>query len=54
MRRPDIALAARVLGWRPDIGLDEGLVRAVAYFRRLAGGTASEPAVSALWHGEAD
>lgn len=31
-RRPDIRMAAEVLGWRPRIRLDEGLRRTVAYF----------------------
>ncbi|HLO93884.1 MAG TPA: GDP-mannose 4,6-dehydratase [Burkholderiaceae bacterium] len=36
-RRPDIGLARQRLGWQPEIGLDEGLARTVAYFRqRLA------------------
>ena len=35
-RMPDITLAEHVLGWSPQIGLDEGLVRTIAYFRRLA------------------
>jgi UDP-glucuronate decarboxylase len=34
-RMPDIALAERVLGWSPQIALDEGLNRTIAYFRRL-------------------
>lgn len=36
-RRPDIARAAQWLGWRPEIGLDEGLARTVAEFRARAG-----------------
>ncbi|OBJ02591.1 UDP-glucose 4-epimerase [Mycobacterium alsense] len=30
----DIGLAAAVLGWRPQVGLDEGVRRTVEYFRR--------------------
>ncbi|HJV53565.1 MAG TPA: UDP-glucuronic acid decarboxylase family protein [Noviherbaspirillum sp.] len=41
-RRPDIALARAMLGWEPALGLQEGLERTVAYFRRLQGG-AQEP-----------
>ncbi len=33
VRRPDISLARRVLGWEPK-DLREGLVRTVEYFRR--------------------
>ena len=34
-RRPDIELAAQILGWQPSIDLDEGLKRTIAYFRSL-------------------
>ncbi len=34
-RCPDIALAGKVLGWAPEVGLDEGLGRTVDYFARL-------------------
>ena len=34
-RQPDISLAQELLGWRPRIGLKEGLTRTVAYFERL-------------------
>ena len=33
-RRPDIALAKRVLDWEPRVDLDEGLARTIDYFRR--------------------
>lgn len=32
-RCPDIALAGELLGWKPAIGLDEGLARTVHWFR---------------------
>ena len=35
-RKPDIALAERVLGWRPKVALDQGLVHAIGYFRNFA------------------
>ena len=35
VRRPDIGLASRELGWLPTTGLREGLGKTVAYFRRL-------------------
>ena len=36
-RRPDIALASRKLGWKPEIDLDAGLKRAAAYFAARIG-----------------
>ena len=39
LRRPDIGLAWRRLGWRPTVSLDEGLKETYAYFAgRHAGG----------------
>jgi dTDP-glucose 4,6-dehydratase len=32
-RRPDITLATQLLGWKPEIGLREGLARTAAWFR---------------------
>jgi len=37
-RRPDIALAARALGWEPQVGMREGLGRTIDYFRQLRAG----------------
>lgn len=34
-RQPDITLAKDVLGWEPQVGLDEGLLETIAYFRSL-------------------
>jgi UDP-glucuronate decarboxylase len=34
-RRPDISLAKEKLGWQPKIPLQEGLVKAIAYFDNL-------------------
>jgi dTDP-glucose 4,6-dehydratase len=31
-RRPDISLAARVLGWRPEVPLADGLARTIPWF----------------------
>ena len=39
-RKPDIALAERVLGWRPKVALDQGLVHAVDHFRNFAAAAA--------------
>lgn len=39
-RRPDIALAAQLLDWRPSVPLRDGLMRTIAYFETLL---ASEP-----------
>ena len=35
-RRPDIRLAFTKLGWRPECGVDEGLLRTIDYFSRTA------------------
>lgn len=35
VRRPEIALARRRLGWEPRVPLPEGLARTVAYFREI-------------------
>jgi dTDP-glucose 4,6-dehydratase len=32
-RRPDIGRAKQVLGWEPQVGLEQGLVRTVQWFR---------------------
>ena len=37
-RRPDTALAERVLGWRPEIPLRDGVTRTAEWFRSTAGG----------------
>jgi UDP-glucuronate decarboxylase len=31
-RRPDISLAAKVMGWRPEVALREGLERTIPWF----------------------
>jgi UDP-glucuronate decarboxylase len=33
-RQPDIRLAKKVLGWEPKVGLEDGLVETISYFRR--------------------
>jgi dTDP-glucose 4,6-dehydratase len=33
VRRPDISLAKRELGWEPKVGLEEGLQETLKYFR---------------------
>jgi dTDP-glucose 4,6-dehydratase len=43
-RRPDTALAERVLGWRARTPWSEGLARTVAWFREEAGRGAAVPA----------
>ncbi len=35
-RRPDISLAKQVLGWQPQVTLEEGLPKVIEYFVPLA------------------
>jgi UDP-glucuronate decarboxylase len=34
-RRPDITLARKILGWNPEVSLEEGLKKAIVYFDAL-------------------
>ena len=34
-RRPDIALAGKILDWRPTVPLEAGLEKTIAFFRKL-------------------
>ncbi len=34
VRKPDISRAKKILGWRPKIGIEEGLKRTIKYFER--------------------
>jgi UDP-glucuronate decarboxylase len=34
-RQPDISLARKHLGWAPQVQLDEGLAKTIAYFDGL-------------------
>jgi UDP-glucuronate decarboxylase len=34
-RRPDIALAKKVLDWQPEVDLEAGLEKTIMYFRQL-------------------
>jgi dTDP-glucose 4,6-dehydratase len=36
IRRPDISKAKRVLGWEPQVGLDQGLTKTIEYFKNKA------------------
>jgi UDP-glucuronate decarboxylase len=36
VRCPDISRAKTILGWKPEIGVDEGLQRTIDYFRKIA------------------
>jgi len=37
-RRPDISKAQELLGWRPTVGLRDGLMKAIEYFDQFLGG----------------
>jgi dTDP-glucose 4,6-dehydratase len=34
-RRPDITRARRLIGWEPEVGLEDGLTRTLEYFRQV-------------------
>ena len=34
-RRPDISRAEKLVGWRPEVGLEDGLGRTLEYFRSV-------------------
>jgi Nucleoside-diphosphate-sugar epimerases len=34
-RKPDISLAQELLGWKPQIGLEEGLMKTIQYFENI-------------------
>jgi dTDP-glucose 4,6-dehydratase len=40
VRQPRIDLAHEVLGWKPEVGLEEGLGRTIEWFRECSGGRA--------------
>ena len=42
-RCPDITLARRLLDWSPQVVLDDGLSRTIAYFRKLRAGQGAQP-----------
>jgi UDP-glucuronate decarboxylase len=37
IRQPDITLAKQLLGWQPQVSLEEGLKHTIAWFRRQPG-----------------
>jgi dTDP-glucose 4,6-dehydratase len=45
VRKPDITIAREVLGWEPQIQLEEGLMKTIPYFRQrvAAGGANARP-----------
>lgn len=40
-RQPDITLAQRILEWSPKVGIEEGLLKTIEYFRNLLSDEAS-------------
>lgn len=52
-RRPDIALAQRVLGWQPEVTLEEGLTRTIEYLLD-APEAVPEEMLHPAWHAQPD
>jgi UDP-glucuronate decarboxylase len=42
-RRPDISLVRETIGWEPTVALREGLIKTIAYFDTMLGGTPPVP-----------
>ena len=34
VRRPDTTLAETALGWKPEVAIEDGLLRTIEWFRR--------------------
>lgn len=34
-RKPDVSKAERVLGWKPEVGVEQGLIKTIEYFKSL-------------------
>jgi dTDP-glucose 4,6-dehydratase len=52
VRQPDITKARAVLGWQPEVSLEDGLAKTVEYFRRvLAEEETGQPVDSGASHG---
>jgi dTDP-glucose 4,6-dehydratase len=37
VRQPDIGLARRLLGWEPQVALEDGLTETISYFKERVG-----------------
>jgi UDP-glucuronate decarboxylase len=46
-RQPDIERAKAELGWKPEVALEEGLARTVAWFQGAYSGTSAEDVLGA-------
>lgn len=44
MRKPDISLAKKELGWEPAIHLEEGLLKTIEYFKKVVPASKTAPA----------
>jgi len=42
-RLADVSRASRLLGWKAEVGLDDGLRRLVAWWRHIAAPTEVQP-----------
>ncbi len=49
-RKPDITLAGELFGWKPEIGLEEGLLYTITYFKQNFERIVSRKVVSVKAH----
>jgi UDP-glucuronate decarboxylase len=49
VRRPDVALARKVIGWQPKVSLEEGLAPTIEYFKGVLGRSDAVLPADSVW-----